>query len=196
MFLDRDDTLVVCRGVTPFGDLGDPDLVRLVPWAAPACKRLKEAGYLLVVVSNQGGVARGRYGVEAVEAVNAEINRRLDGLVDRFYYCPYHPEGTVPGFAKEHPWRKPRPGMLLAAAEDLSIDLDASWIVGDQPRDCAAGRAAGCRTVLIGSLPANDDAALVDFVVPDLPTAATVILGPGAGARAAGGEGAPPGASP
>lgn len=176
VFLDRDDTLVPCRGVAPFGDLGDPALVNLFPTAWPACSRLKDAGFALVVVSNQGGVARGRYTESAVEAVNAEINARLRGIIDRFYYCPFHPEGTLARYTREHPWRKPQPGMILAAAADLDIDLDASWMVGDQPRDCIAGRAAGCRTILLGPLPANEDAAAIDFIARDLVAAADIIL--------------------
>jgi D-glycero-D-manno-heptose 1,7-bisphosphate phosphatase len=176
VFLDRDDTLVACRGVAPFADLGKPELVRLLPLALVSCRRLKDAGFALVVVSNQGGVARGRYTESAVEAVNAEINAHLQGLIDRFYWCPFHPEGTVPAYAREHPWRKPQPGMLLAAAQDLALDLDRSWMVGDQPRDCAAGRAAGCRTILVGPLPAGEEASLIDFIAPDLGVAADIVL--------------------
>lgn len=176
VFLDRDDTLVACRGVAPFGDLGNPALVRLLPLVGVSCRKLKEAGYALVVVSNQGGVARGRYAESAVEAVNAEINARLHGAIDRFYWCPFHPEGTIPAYTREHPWRKPQPGMLLAAGRDLDLDLHGSWMVGDQPRDCAAGRAAGCRTVLVGALPAGEEAALVDFVASDFGVAADVVL--------------------
>jgi len=174
VFLDRDDTLIACRSVTPDGDLGDPALVGLLPGAREACERWKEAGFALVVVSNQGGVARGRYGLEDVEAVNARLNELLGGAVDAFRFCPYHPNGTVPEFAREHHWRKPTPGMLLDAADELGIDLSASWMVGDGPRDCGAGRAAGCRTVLVG--PGARAGGEADFASDDLLGACEIVL--------------------
>lgn len=156
VFLDRDNTLIPNDG-----DLGDPAEVRLLAGVAVALRRLADAGFRLVVVSNQGGVARGAYDEADVDAVH----RRLAGLVDetagrsdviaRFYYCPFHPEGTVAAYTREHPWRKPQPGMLLAAEADLGLDLARSWLVGDQPRDVEAGRAAGCSTILIS---ADEDA--------------------------------------
>lgn len=149
VFLDRDDTLIACRTVTTDGDLGDPALVELLPGAGEACEKLKRAGFPLIVVSNQGGVARGKYAIEDVERVNARANELLCGVIDAFRYCPYHPQGSVPEYAREHPWRKPQPGMILDAAQELDIDLARSWVIGDMPRDVEAGRAAGCRTILV-----------------------------------------------
>lgn len=154
VFLDRDNTLIA-----NVGDLGDPAQVQVIPGAAAALRALRDAGYRIVVVTNQGGVARGRFSEADVEAVNRRTARMLEeaagraGLIDRFYSCPFHPQGTVEQYRAEHPWRKPAPGMLLAAASDLDLDLEKSWLIGDQPRDVAAGRAAGCRTVLISSDP-------------------------------------------
>lgn len=173
VFLDRDDTLIHCRSVTPDGDLGDPALVRLMDGAADACRALAEAGFTIVVVSNQGGVARGRYTTDAVERVNDRINELLGGLITRFYYCPYHPKGTVPAFTREHAWRKPAPGMLIQAAMDLGLDLEHSWMVGDAERDVEAGRAAGCRTILVAPAEPQTRA---DFTAPSLPIAATHII--------------------
>src|SRR5262249_43666245 len=130
VFLDRDDTLI-----DNGGDLGDPRGVVLLPGVPAACAALRGAGYLLVVVSNQAGVARGAFTEADVRAVNSEIGRQIDagaerrGLIERFYFCPYHPEGTVERYRRDHPWRKPNPGMLLAAGDDLGIDLAASWLV-------------------------------------------------------------------
>lgn len=155
VFLDRDDTLVANGG-----DLGDPGQVRLLHGAAWAIRALHEAGYAIVIVTNQGGVARGKYRERDVAAVHARVDELLaaecgmpagTALVDGWYYCPYHPDGTVERYRREHPWRKPAPGMLHAAAADLSLSLAASWMVGDQERDIDAGRAAGCRTVRIES---------------------------------------------
>jgi len=150
VFLDRDDTLI-----DNAGDLGDPARVRLLHGVPEALASLHDAGFRLVVVTNQGGVARGRYGEADVDAVHvkiAELLRRRTGqerIIDRFYFCPFHPEAVIDAFRGDHPWRKPRPGMLLQAASDLGLDLERSWLIGDAPRDVAAGRAAGCRTIRV-----------------------------------------------
>ncbi|MEM8739625.1 MAG: HAD family hydrolase, partial [Planctomycetota bacterium] len=149
VFLDRDNTIIVNDG-----DLGDPDAVRLIQGAASAISSLCGLGYKVVVVTNQGGVARGKYTEEDVDAVHdrieAMIHERANGArIDAFYFCPFHPQGTVDRYKKEHPTRKPKPGMLLQAAEDLGLDLAQSWMVGDALRDTDAGAAAGCRTVLL-----------------------------------------------
>lgn len=180
VFLDRDGTLIANDG-----DLGDPSRVRLLPGAAEACAILRGAvaeaaargagapaaaspshplersDAALVVVTNQGGVARGAYDETAVERTNDEIESQLrlaTGLprvIDAFYHCPFHPEGTVERYRREHPWRKPAPGMLFAAARDLELDLARSWLVGDAERDVLAGRDAGCRTILLASDPSS-----------------------------------------
>lgn len=177
VFLDRDDTLIPCRAVAPDGDLGDPALVRLSPGALEACRRLKRAGFAIVVVTNQGGVARGKYTTKDVERVNRRVNELLAGMVDAFRYCPFHPEGTVPDFRAEHPWRKPQPGMLLDASERMGLDLSRSWMVGDAIRDTQAGREAGCRTILVGPTAGTDiPDESVDFTAPDLMEATARIL--------------------
>lgn len=150
IFLDRDNTLIHNDG-----DLGDPEQVRLKDGVAEGLKTLRVAGYRLVVVTNQGGVARGRYTEADVDTVNQRIAGEVETqtqqrpTIDRFYYCPYHPEGSVEEYRRDHPWRKPHPGMMLQAARDMNIDLASSWLIGDQPRDVQAGRAAGCRTIMI-----------------------------------------------
>jgi D-glycero-D-manno-heptose 1,7-bisphosphate phosphatase len=149
VFLDRDNTLIHNDG-----DLGDPDEVRLIQGAASAVASLAGLGYKIIVVSNQGGVARGKYAEEDVQAVNQKVSELAASAangakIDRFYYCPYHPEGTVSRYRKEHPNRKPAPGMLLEAARDMGLDLSQSWTIGDQVRDVQAGIAAGTRTILL-----------------------------------------------
>ncbi len=161
VFLDRDDTLIENRSITARtnhpGDLFDPALVRLMPGVADGCTRLRAAGFALVVVSNQGCVARGVCTVEQVEATNArlvELMRRAGARLDAVYFCPHHPKGTVAPFNTEHPWRKPAPGMLLAAAEALGLDLSRSWLIGDAERDVEAAVAAGIareRALLVGA---------------------------------------------
>lgn len=157
VFLDRDDTLIENAGLPDEafaggvrGDLADPGEVRLLPGVRRACVSFRRAGLLLVIVTNQGVVARGGATIEEVEATNRRVCDLLEDpdapgttLITRVYYCPFHPLGTVAEYTREHPWRKPAPGMLLAAAESLEIDLDRSWMVGDAARDIEAGIAAG-----------------------------------------------------
>lgn len=176
VFLDRDNTLIANDG-----DLGDPAAVKLLPGVAEGLLRLKSSGFRIVVVTNQGGVARGRYGENDVERVHRRVAELVDAssggerVIDRFYYCPYHPDGTVPEYRREHPWRKPQPGMLLQATEDLRLDLDRGWMVGDQPRDVLAGRAAGCRTVLVAAKAESGEGG-GDFHVASFAAAVDVIL--------------------
>lgn len=167
VFLDRDETLIanasLPRPAHPHpcwkpGDLADPDRVVLLPGALEACRLMRGSGYALVVVSNQGCVARGSATVADVEAVNARVGELLaaeDGspLIERFEYCPFHPEGSVPEYARESELRKPAPGMILKAARELGLDLSRSWLIGDAPRDAEAGVRAGLapeRCLLIG----------------------------------------------
>jgi len=122
---------------------------------------LRGLGYSIVVVTNQGGVARGTFTEKQVHRVHERINklvRESCGVqIDRFYYCPYHPEARLEEYRREHEWRKPQPGMILQAAEDLELDLSRSWTIGDQTRDVEAGLAAGTRTILIDTEGAEKD---------------------------------------
>jgi len=151
VFIDRDNTLIHNDG-----DLGDPDAVKLKRGVAEGLMALRMAGFRLIVITNQGGVARGAYSEADVDAVHQRIagvveeQAQQQPVIDRFYYCPYHPDGAVEEYRRDHPWRKPHPGMLLQAARDMNLDLASSWLIGDQGRDVQAGRAAGCRTILIG----------------------------------------------
>ena len=180
VFLDRDNTILANDG-----DLGDPESVRLLAGAADGIASLRRAGFVLVVVTNQGGVARGRYDEAAVHAVHRALENRLrraaaiDRAIDLYLHCPYHPDGTVAHYRRDHPWRKPAPGMLLAAAAALDIDLSASWMVGDAPRDLEAGRQAGCRTIaLTGRSPVGGSSTAIDadHTVTSLADAAVVIV--------------------
>ena len=149
VFFDRDNTLIVADDY-----LGDPEKVVLVDGAAACVAGARELGFAVVVVSNQSGVARGYYTEADVRAVDA----RLDGLlwsadrgakVDHHDFCPHHPTHGVAPYRADCDCRKPRDGMLRRSADLLGIDLSQSWSVGDAPRDVAAGRSAGCRTILL-----------------------------------------------
>src|SRR5438477_7885080 len=148
VFFDRDNTLIVSDGY-----LGDPAKVALVNGAADAVARARKFGFAVVVFSNQSGVARGLFSEEDVQAVNRRMDELLvaenaGAVVDRHEFCPFHPQGTIDVYARESDRRKPKPGMILSAAEKLALDLSRSWVIGDAARDIEAGKAAGCRAVL------------------------------------------------
>ncbi|MGA3067583.1 MAG: HAD family hydrolase [Tepidisphaeraceae bacterium] len=149
IFFDRDNTLIVSDGY-----LGDPDEVELVPGAAAAVARARRLGFATVTVSNQSGVARGMFSEEDVSAVNRRMDQLLQreepqAIFDRHEFCPFHPQATVERYRQESDLRKPKPGMIRRAALEMGLDLTGSWVIGDAPRDIEAGRAAGCRTILI-----------------------------------------------
>jgi D-glycero-D-manno-heptose 1,7-bisphosphate phosphatase len=175
VFLDRDGTLVE---EVPY--LHEPDRVVLLPGVGAALRALATAGFALVVVTNQAGVARGLYDEAAVDATNRRLADllaaqavRLDGV----WYCPHHPDGVVPAYARACAGRKPAPGMLHAAATTLGLDLPHSWLVGNRPGDAAAARAAGAQPLLVTTGAASNRPAPTTVpTLPDLPTAATLTL--------------------
>lgn len=151
IFLDRDGTLIA-----DVGYVRHPDDVQLLPGASDALKRFRDLGYRLVVVSNQSGIARGLFTDGNLQEVHQRLEQQLagDGIrLDAAYYCPYlpGPEAVVETYRRDSELRKPRPGMLLKAAQEHDIDLSRSWMIGDSPRDVEAGRRAGCRTILLAA---------------------------------------------
>ena len=151
VFLDRDGTINKYVGF-----LRKIDQFELLPGVADAIRKINASGYLCIVVTNQPVIARGEVTVPELE----EIHRKMETLLglegaylDGLYYCPHHPHkgyaGEVPELKIECSCRKPKPGMLLKAAEDFNIDLGKSWMVGDGENDILAGQNAGCRTALI-----------------------------------------------
>lgn len=182
VFLDRDDTLIEDPGY-----LNDPAQVKLLPGVELAIRSLHQAGYKLIVVTNQSGIARGMLTEATLELIHAEMRRQLaekGAHLDAIYFCPFHPEGTVEPYGVESELRKPQPGMLLQAARELELDLSASWMVGDGPRDIEAGLRAGCRTIRVRGRAAPpmpgeeavDEGVQADFTVRNLLDAARVIL--------------------
>ena len=147
IFLDRDGTIIEDPGY-----LSHPEQVNLLDGAAEALNELRAMGYKVVVVSNQSGIARGILSENDLEEIHDRLRQLLaekGAYLDQIYYCPYHPDGVVPKYRKESDWRKPNPGMLLAAADEMGIDLSQSWSIGDSSRDVEAGLRAGCKTILI-----------------------------------------------
>lgn len=181
VFLDRDGTLNVEKG-----HLADAAQLELVPGAAEALRALRQAGFRIVVVTNQPVIARG----EASEADIAAVHRKLEwelgrdgAYVDGIYLCPHHPDSGFPGERRELKiacdCRKPATGMVDRACAELHLDREGSWLVGDQTRDLELARRAGLRSVLVrtgaagadGHYPANPD-----FTADDLAAAARLIL--------------------
>jgi D-glycero-D-manno-heptose 1,7-bisphosphate phosphatase len=146
VFIDRDGTINVEKDY-----LYQPDEFEFIPGAERAIHLLNEAGFLVVVVTNQSGVARGYYTEEDVHLLHRHIVAQLEqagSRVDAWLYCPHHPEGRG-SYALPCRCRKPQPGMLLEAARRFDIDLESSIMIGDKLVDVEAGRAAGCRTILV-----------------------------------------------
>lgn len=171
-FLDRDGTLIVERNY-----LADPAGVEFVPGAVEALKRLQDAGLLLVIVTNQSGIARGLYSEADFRAVQERIEDILAGegvRIDATYYCPHHPDFTGPCSC-----RKPGPGMYRQAEADLGADLAASFYVGDRGKDVEPATIFGGTGILVltgyGAVE-RDGVPEGTLVVPDLPAAAAEIV--------------------
>lgn len=147
IFLDRDGTLNVDVGyLHALADL------ELFPWTIDALRMLHRAGYLLVVISNQSGIALGFIEDGFVEIAHDEIQARLKRAgvaLDGFYYCPHHPTATRAELRKDCDCRKPRPGMIQQAARELDIDLSKSWTIGDKWLDVQVGHTAGTKSILV-----------------------------------------------
>ena len=151
VFLDRDGTINKYVGF-----LRDINQFELIDGVAEAIRKINASGYLCIVVTNQPVIARGEVTVAELEEIHNKMETLLGlegAYVDGIYYCPHHPhkgyEGEVPELKIDCDCRKPKPGMLLKAAEEFNIDLENSWMVGDGENDVKAGIAAGCRTALI-----------------------------------------------
>jgi D-glycero-D-manno-heptose 1,7-bisphosphate phosphatase len=169
--MDRDGTLI-----EEVNYLTRPEQVRLLPGAAGALRQAQDLGWRLAVVTNQSAVARGMLTEEGLGKVHrrlvdllAEAGVKLDGI----YYCPHLVDAPVEAYRSDCDCRKPKPGLLLQAARELGLDLSRSIMVGDTGKDLEAGRAAGCRTVLVltgygSSELANLEGPPPDHVAPDL----------------------------
>lgn len=148
LFLDRDGTLI--RDV---GYPHRPEDLELLPTVTAALREAQRLGYRLVIVTNQSGVARGYFTEAAVDAFHQVLREAFAAEGVEFagiYSCPYHPTEGIGKYRLDSELRKPKPGMLFLAAEELQIDLSQSVMIGDKRSDILAGKAAGCRTILLG----------------------------------------------
>ncbi len=169
IFLDRDGTINIYKGF--LRNIHDFELIQGI---GDAIQRINEQGYLAIVVTNQPVIARGELSKEELEEIHNRMETELGregAYLDGIYVCPHHPdkgyEGEVAELKFDCACRKPKPGMLLRAAKDFNINLEESWMVGDSESDIKAGRAAGCRTALVGGEDYGQDVTVVsvaDFV--------------------------------
>ena len=160
-FLDRDGVIIEDENY-----LFEPEKVRLCPGVPEAIRKMREAGYRIVVVSNQSGIARGYFTEQDLAAVEKRIDECLlqHGVsVDRWYYCCHHKKGVVPQYAIACSCRKPEPGMLLKAAEEMNLDLRQSVIIGDKISDVEAGLRAGCRAAALVRTGHGSEQDLADY---------------------------------
>jgi len=185
IFLDRDGVLIEDVHL-----LTSCEQVRIFEYVPSALKHLKDAGYLLVVVTNQTVIARGLASECDVQDVHDFIQKKLiedSGCgVDGYYFCPHHPNATDERYRQVCECRKPHPGMILQAARELHIDIGKSWLVGDRVSDILAGQSAGCKNILvetgmhtapaIESSYSSDFSGKPDFICANLATAVDIIL--------------------
>lgn len=147
VFLDRDGTIVVHEHY-----LSSPHQLKLLPNAAEGIRLFREHGYLIIVVTNQSGVARGFFDEERLLHIHKRLMDMLEEegvVIDGIYYCPHHAEGVIEQYKVTCDCRKPDPGMLFDAAHRHNIDLTQSLMIGDSETDMLAGKSAGCRCILI-----------------------------------------------
>lgn len=168
LFLDRDG--VVNRDT---GYVHRVEDFAFIPPIFDLARRARGAGFRLVVVTNQAGIARGLYGEAEYRALTDWMTARFaaEGApLDAVYHCPYHPTAGVGRYKRDHAWRKPKPGMILEAERRLKLDLPRSILIGDRETDIAAARAAGVGTAVLIA-PAKPAATQADRVEPDLAAA-------------------------
>jgi D-glycero-D-manno-heptose 1,7-bisphosphate phosphatase len=147
VFLDRDGTIN-----EEVGYLDSLDKLKVIPNAYEAIRLINLSGMKALVISNQAGVAKGFFTEEFVNLINERLQAdmlRMGASIDKFYYCPHHPTEGIGIYLRECSCRKPAPGMLLTAAQELNIDLTRSYLIGDRFRDMEAGKKVGVRGILV-----------------------------------------------
>ncbi|MBI9017830.1 MAG: HAD family hydrolase [Phycisphaerae bacterium] len=176
VFIDRDGTLI-----EHYDYLTEAEQVALKPKASEMLRGLKDRGYLLILITNQSAIARGKLTESKLRRIHDRLRSLLalkGAYLDGIYYCPFHPEAVVEKYRKESDMRKPAPGMLLKAAKEFDIDLGQSWMIGDDDRDILAGEAAGCRTIMLqlqGSNLVKRGGSKPDYIAVNLQEAGNII---------------------
>jgi D-glycero-D-manno-heptose 1,7-bisphosphate phosphatase len=180
VFLDRDGVLNDLEYDPREGRIGSPlsaKQLRVHPYAGGSVRKIKELGFKAILVSNQPGVAKRQLAHSEFEKMNAIVRGELarpGGALDAEYYCLHHPDALVKKYRVHCDCRKPKPGLLLRAARENDVDLGRSFFVGDALDDVKAGRAAGCKTILLGHVTTfltrmmDEEDAEPDYMVPSL----------------------------
>lgn len=157
--------------------------LELIPKSADAIRLLNENGFVVIVASNQSGIGRGYYREEDAILFNQAMKENLakdSAYIDAIYYCPHHPEAEIERYRVDCNCRKPKPGMLLRAKEEMNIDLKQSFIVGDKLTDIEAGERAGCKTIMVrtghGAEELKSNQIECDYIADDLYEAVEHIL--------------------
>ncbi len=177
VFLDRDGTINI-----ELEFLHRPEDFVFIPGAPQAIRLFNDAGFVVIVVTNQSGIARGYYDEAAVHRLHNHVDAelaRFGARVDAYYFCPHHPEYGIGDYGKECECRKPKPGMLFRAAADFSLNLAESYMIGDKLLDVQAGLNAGCRSLLVSTGYGAEAAAGLPEGIPvydDLLAAARAII--------------------
>jgi D-glycero-D-manno-heptose 1,7-bisphosphate phosphatase len=178
VFLDRDGTII-----EDVGYLNNPNQIKFIPGSLEAIKLLQNAGFKVIVITNQAGVARGLVSEDMLQTIDKVMHKlilssgtHLDGI----YYCPHHKEHGVYPYKQACECRKPQPGLLKKASHDLQLDLSQSYLVGDKATDIEAGQRAGTKTIYVASGPHENKLATLkeqpDYLAANLREAVNWIL--------------------
>jgi D,D-heptose 1,7-bisphosphate phosphatase len=188
VFLDRDGVVNRLIYYPEQGVIDSPFTVeqfRLLPGVGEAIKKLCEADYKVILVSNQPGIAKGHMSQKTFDKIRMKMREELGregAFLGGEYYCLHHPEAKIAKLRKDCECRKPKPGLLLQAAKEVDIDLSQSWMIGDGLTDVKAGKSAGTRTILLGQMKCelchlmDEDGARPDAILPSIAEAAQFIL--------------------
>lgn len=177
VFLDRDGIIIEDTGY-----VGEIERVKFLPEVSEAIKLLNTNKFIVIVVTNQAGVARGYFSEEDVRKVNNYIRESLVGegaVISKFYYCPHHIDGIIEEYRKDCYCRKPNPGMIEKAVHDYDIDLEKSFLIGDKNSDIETGYSAGCRTIILaGDESTENNGRTPDYTANNLYEAVKWLLRP------------------
>jgi len=187
IFLDRDgviNEIVYHKEMGILDSPSNPDEFKLLPDVGKAINKFHELGFKTIVISNQPGLAKDKFTMDIFKKIQKKMEQELaktGSYLDGQYYCLHHPEGTNKEYTKACECRKPKPGLILKAAEKHDIDLANSWMIGDGVTDIKAGQNAGCKTILIGRMKCElcnlleDENAKPDFIASNLYKASFII---------------------
>jgi D-glycero-D-manno-heptose 1,7-bisphosphate phosphatase len=187
VFLDRDGTLNRMVYYPDFGLVdspANPGEFELLPGVGEAVCAINQMGLLAVVISNQPGVAKGKFTIQLLEDITKKMHQELakkDGILDAVYYCLHHPDARVDQYRVACNCRKPQPGLLIKAAQELDIDLRQSYMIGDGITDILVGQVVGVTTLFIGNRKCyicdefSKQKVQYDYIVEDLPCAVKII---------------------